>query len=44
MEGQSENAFQKGGAAGKAGHAHECGKAHLLRREVGEAALPFMGW
>ena len=26
--------FRSEGAAGKAGHAHECGKAHLLHRGV----------
>ena len=36
--------FRTGGAAGKAGHACGCGKAHLLHRGVGEPALPFMGW
>ena len=36
--------FRTGGAAGKAGHACGCGKAHLLHRGVGELALPFMGW
>ena len=35
--------FRTGGAAGKAGHACGCGKAHLLHRGVGELALPFMG-
>ena len=36
--------FRSEGAAGKAGHACECGKAYLLHRGVGEPALPFIGW
>ena len=32
--------FRSEGAAGKAGHACECGKAYLLHRGVGEPALP----
>ena len=42
--GSQRKFFRTGGAAGKAGHAHGCGKAHLLHRGVGDAALPFMGW
>ena len=30
--------FRTGGAAGKAGHAHGCGKAHLFHRGVDELA------
>ena len=46
-EGQRQDQRDIFSAAGKksgAGHAHECSKAHLLHRGVGEAALPFMGW
>ena len=34
--------FRTGGAASKAKQAQACGKAHLLHRGVGDAALPFM--
>ena len=42
--GSQRKFFRTGGAAGKAGHACGCGKAHLLHRGVGDVALPFMGW